>query len=51
VFIGTKFAFETQKFATVNAALIFAWLAVAIAIVRHRKQTTGQPLLSPPDPA
>jgi AAA family ATP:ADP antiporter len=51
VFIGTRFAFGTQKFAIVNAALVVAWLAVAIAIVRHRKQAAGQPLLNPPDPA
>jgi len=46
VFFGTKFAFETQKFAIVNAALILAWLAVAIAIVRHRQQTTASLFLT-----
>ena len=38
VFVGTKLAFTTRNFAIVNALLVFAWLAVAIAIVRYRRQ-------------
>jgi ATP:ADP antiporter, AAA family len=45
VFIGTKLAFATQNFAMVNAALILVWLAVAVAIVRCRKQAA----ISQPD--
>ncbi len=38
VFVGTKLAFDTRNFAIVNALLVFAWLAMAIAIARYRKQ-------------
>jgi ATP:ADP antiporter, AAA family len=38
VFVGTKLAFATRNFAIVNALLVFAWLAIAIAIARYGKE-------------
>jgi AAA family ATP:ADP antiporter len=38
VFLGTRFAFDIQQFAAVNAVLVIVWLIVAIAILQLRKQ-------------
>lgn len=38
VFVGTRFAFNIQYFAAINAVLVLAWLAVVVAIVQTRKR-------------
>ena len=38
VFVGTRFAFDIQHFAAINALLVLVWLAVVMAIVRARRR-------------
>src|SRR5262249_48254332 len=41
VFVGTRLAFDIRSFAAVNAVFVIAWLFVAIAILRLRKQQSA----------
>jgi AAA family ATP:ADP antiporter len=42
VFIGTTFALDSRHFAIVNGTFVLAWFAVAVMILRYRKEQSIQ---------
>jgi len=42
VFIGTRLAFTTERFALVNVLLTLGWIGLAIAVVRLHRQMTAE---------
>ena len=42
VFVGTRLAFSTERFALVNVFLTLGWIALAFAVVRRHRQLTSE---------
>ena len=42
VFVGTRLAFSTERFALVNVLLTLGWIVLAFAVVRRHRQLTSE---------